>query len=123
MSNLKWAQKLSKRLINKYGADITVRMLLPAEDPDVPWNPLEPIKFEKKVKGLFSLYLQEHIDGTLIKQEDRQVYVAGLDLPADQIAVRLNGQIQLGTQIWQVISIEEVAPDGNSILYLFQVRR
>lgn len=123
MSNLEWAQKLSKRLINKYGAEITVRMTLPAPEPDNPWDPVEPVKFEKEVRGLFSRFQKEHIDGTLIKQEDRQVYVAGLDLPESQIAIRLNGQVQMGSQIWQVISIDLVAPDENTILYLFHVRR
>lgn len=124
MANLEWASDLAVELIAEYGADITIKIFTPGVvDPDKPWEEAPPIETSVNTKGVFTLFKQEHIDGTLIKQEDRRVLVAGLSLREASLETRLNGHIILGSNVWQIISISQVAPDENTILYVFQVRK
>lgn len=124
MANLEWASDLAVKLIAKYGADITIKIFTPGVvDPDKPWEEVPPVETSIDTKGIFTQFRQEHIDGTLVKQEDRRVLVAGLSLKEAALEARLNGQVVLGSNVWQIISISQVAPDENTILYVFQVRK
>lgn len=123
MANLEWASDLALKMIGKYGASIRVTVQKPNSDSDEPWKPTEPTEVSRPVKGLFTRFEQKYIDGTLVKQEDRRVLVAGLELRDLDPEVRISGQISMGSHVWQIISINQVAPDENTALYIFQVRK
>lgn len=124
MANLEWASDLAVELIAEYGANITVKIFTPGvTSPNKPWEEVPPVETTADTKGVFTLFKQEHIDGTLIKQEDRRVLVAGLSLKEATLEAQLNGHVVLGSNVWQIISISQIAPDENTILYVFQVRK
>lgn len=124
MANLEWASDLAVELLDEYGTEITIRFYTPApKPPGRPFDIVDPIENSIVTIGLFTQFRQEHIDGTLIKQEDRRVLVAGLNLRDSGIETRLNGHIELGSQKWQIIAVNQIAPDENTILFVFQVRK
>ena len=125
MANLEWASELASDLIGDYGAQIDVTVFFPGI-PTNPWEEAEPEKVEYKgLTGLFTRFREELVNGTLIKSEDRRVLVPGLDLGERDFEARIRAHITLAKtgQIWQVQDISRVAPDENTIIYIFHARK
>ena len=69
----------AKRLISKYGGDCT---LLVTTDSDDAWNPTQTTT-EYTVKSVAFEFKKSEIDGTLVQQSDRKVYVSTQDITVE----------------------------------------
>lgn len=125
MANLEWAQDLASELIDEYGTDITIKLWMPVTDPSNPWVEQPPAEVSyPDLRGLFTNFKIEQIDGTLIQEQDRLVLVAGQDLEVVDFQKRLRGTVTLDAtgQAWQIRGINVVAPDEFDVLYKIHVR-
>lgn len=120
MANLEWASELATDMIDRYGADLTINLWYPGTSAN-PIEEAEPVKFEFPTKGLFTHFDHSLVNGTYIRKEDRRVVVAAQTL--GDFEARIRGSILTAAgRIWQIVDIQELAPDENVILYSIQVR-
>jgi hypothetical protein len=70
--------------------------------------------------GIVTDYKLSDIDGTLIKSNDKQVFLAATATMPEPCA---DDQLLIGAVTWQVISCNPVAPVGVPILFKVQVRK
>lgn len=125
MANLEWASDLASDLIGDYGAKILISMYFPGTAAN-PWEEAEPIKQDyDNLTGLFTRFDERLVNGTLIKSEDRRVLVPGLDLGEQNFESRLRGSITVKEtgRVWQIQDVARVAPDENTVVYIFHVRK
>jgi len=113
---------LAKRLITKNGQLVTLRSFTvsPGTNPDQPWRPGEPVPVDQSIEAVFLDYEQKYIDGETILTGDQRVFIPaeGLTSPPEQ-----NGQVLRGAEVWQIIAIRPLNPNGQAIMYELQVRQ
>ncbi len=77
------------------------------------------IETSHDISGVFLAYAITSIDGTLVKNGDKRLLIAG-----DQVfEPKANDKIIDGENIYNVISVRIVAPGNTTMLYELQIRR
>ncbi len=113
---------LAKKLIKKNGQLVTLRgfAVSPGTNPDQPWRPGEPAPADQPIEAVFLDYEQKYIDGETVRMGDQRVFMPaeGLTSPPEQ-----NGQVLRGAEVWKIITIKPLNPNGQAIMYELQVRQ
>jgi len=68
------------------------------------------------LKAVFTEFLENQIDGSVIKRGDKQVLIT-------DVTPKINDKITDGSDIYQVVNIKEIKPGDTACLYKLQVRR
>lgn len=116
---------LAKRLIKKKGQPVTLKTFAntPPADPDPPWKSGDNVPTLQTVNAVFLDYEQKYIDGEFIRSGDQRVFAPSTDTAEVPISPTLNGLILRGSQIWKIVGIKPLNPNGQSILFEIQVRQ
>jgi hypothetical protein len=122
----------AKRLIAKFGANIELVVFVDQlAEVARPWR-IESIgTMSQTVKGVW-LTSRKNKDGgaadyrqpdfnELLPTKEKRLLIAAQGLTATP---NIQAQIRESAEsIWTIVSIQEVAPDGNAIIYILQVRQ
>jgi hypothetical protein len=113
---------LAKELIEENGQAIIIRRTGQAAAPDVdqPWKLGAPTDTDAPTLGVFLDYNRKEIDGEVIKQGDQKVLVPAQGLT---IVPAVDDVLLRGAEIWSIINVNELNPNGQRILYTLQVRQ
>lgn len=98
-------------LINKFGRNITKKAIT---NTGTEWNPTQTA-VESTIKGVFTNFSQNEIDGTLIKATDKKV------LTYDEI--ELTDLIVDDSISYNVISVFSINPGDTKLIYKVQLRQ
>lgn len=113
---------LAKKLIAKNGQLVTLRGYADAEpaDPDKPWRPGPSTPSEQTIEAVFLDYEQKFIDGELVRTGDQRVFIPaeGLTAPPDA-----RGTVLRGGEVWKIVGLKPLNPNGQAIMYEAQVRQ
>jgi hypothetical protein len=121
MARFDSAIALAKRLITKNGQVVTLRNFIQvAGGPDTPWKPGGATPVDQKIETVFLDYEQKYIDGELIRSGDQKVYMPAQGLTS---APERDGQVLRGNEVWKIITIKPLSPNGQQIMYEIQVRQ
>lgn len=125
MARFDSAIALAKRLIAKNGQDVTLRSFTTAAPPDSskPWKPGGNTPSDATVKAVFLDYEQKYVDETLIKTGDQKVYMPSTDTAGSAIAPEEEGQVLRSSEIWKIVKIKPLNPNGQTIMFELQVRQ
>lgn len=109
---------VAKRLLAKHGQSMTLSHDAPgAYDPAT--GTVTNTTTTATDSGVIFPYADglSLIEGSLIQRGDQQVFIsiATAQLPADRITV--------GTTVYNVINVKEIAPAGTSVLFELQCRK
>lgn len=119
------AVALAKRLIAKKGQDVTLRGFTAgaAPDPTKPWKPGANNPVNQTVKAVFLDYKQKYIDGEMIQSGDQKIYLSATDTSDGSIVPEEEGLVVRDTEIWKIVKIKQLNPNGQSIMFELQVRQ
>lgn len=122
MARFDSAIALALRLITKNGQAITLRHFTPGAPPDTdkPWVSGEPTPVDQDAVGVFLAYDQKYIDGETIRRGDQRVYIAADGVTTDP---QLDGTILRGSEVWKIVNVGVLSPNGQKIMYDVQVRQ
>lgn len=65
-------------------------------------------------------YSIKDIDGTRIQQGDKKIL---LSAPTTMPLPSLEDSLVLGSEVYSIINVDPLAPDGNALMYTIQARR
>lgn len=121
MARFDSAIALAKRLIAKNGQTVTLRGFeqVPG-DPDQPWKPGGNVAVDQPIEAVFLDYEQKYVDGTTIQAGDQRVFMPaeGLTSPPER-----EGMVLRGAEVWKIITVKPLNPNGQAIMYEIQVRQ
>lgn len=108
----------ARRMLAKYGQSMTLTRQTPgAYDPAT--GKVANTSTTTIDKGVIFPYADglSLIEGSLIQRGDQQVFIniATAPLPSDKLTV--------GTTVYNVINVKEIAPAGTAVLYELQCRK
>ncbi|MBH3440535.1 hypothetical protein [Pseudomonas luteola] len=106
---------MAKELLREFGRSMTLRKPGEASGPD--WDPTPGEPIDMPFIGVQSKYNAMEIDGQLIQQQDRKVFVEALDEPPTQDMTLIDRGREL-----QIVSVQTVEPGDGPVLYILQVR-
>ena len=118
----------AERLIREKGKPVqVVRQTTTQPDPDQPWLPGEPTTTIDDAYGVFLNFNRKDME-TLSKMQgaseiqvsDRKVLLAAAAVTASPTTTDL---LRDEDGDWSIESVQELAPNGESILYTLRVRR
>ena len=112
---------LAKTLLEAKGETSTIRRRVDSSGT-YDWKPGSPSWTEVEVSAVWLDYDVRERDGNLVQVGDQKVYVAASDVsftidPATDVIVRASGET------WDIVGVDKLAPNGETILYTLQVRR
>lgn len=122
MARFDSAIALAKKLIKKNGQTVTLRGFTTnaAPDPAKPWKPGGNVPADQTIEAVFLDYEQRYIDGQTIRMGDQRVFMPaeGLTAPPE-----VEGLVLRGLEVWKVIAVKPLNPNGQAIMYELQVRQ
>lgn len=122
MARFDSAIALAKKLIKKNGQAVTLRGFTAgvAPDPAKPWKPGGNVAADQTIEAVFLDYEQRYIDGQTIRMGDQRVFMPaeGLTAPPE-----VEGLVLRGLEVWKVIAVKPLNPNGQAIMYELQVRQ
>lgn len=103
------------RLLQRFGASATLkRQAVGAYNPATGAAAVTPTSLTTTA-AVFD-YPQRYVDGTLVKQGDKQAFMAATYMPAQGDVLAWQGVD------YQVIAVKAVSPAGTPVLYECQIR-
>ena len=122
MARFDSAIALSKKLIKKNGQAVTLRGFTAgaAPDPAKPWKPGGNVAADQTIEAVFLDYEQRYIDGQTIRMGDQRVFMPaeGLTAPPE-----VDGQVLRSAEVWKIVAVKPLNPNGQAIMYELQVRQ
>lgn len=113
---------VAKKLITKNGQLVTLRGFsgTAGADPEKPWRSGTPTAQDQSIEAVFLDYEQRYIDGQTIRMGDQRVFMPaeGLTAPPE-----VEGLVLRGLEVWKVIAVKPLNPNGQAIMYELQVRQ
>lgn len=107
-----WAARIQK-LIDRIGRDLTHRAFTKSGPA---YNPvLTPVN--ATVRGAVFDFAADEIDGTIIQQYDKVMWVAVSGTPISRVDKMVDG-----TTEYSIVSLEEVTPGDTELLYIIHAR-
>ena len=111
----------AKRLLAKYGQSVSVYSYSDnTPDATKPWRTSAPTSSVQTGTAAFFDYDVKHIDGELIHVGDKKVLLAAKGLTSKPTP---KGEIRVGADIWKIVNVNTLSPNGEDILYTLQVRQ
>lgn len=122
MARFDSAIALAKKLIKKNGQAVTLRGFTAgaAPDPAKPWKPGGNVAADQTIEAVFLDYEQRYIDGQTIRMGDQRVFMPaeGLTAPPE-----VDGQVLRSAEVWKIVAVKPLNPNGQAIMYELQVRQ
>jgi hypothetical protein len=122
MARFDSAIALAKKLIKKNGQAVTLRGFTAgaAPDPAKPWKPGGNVAADQTIVAVFLDYEQRYIDGQTIRTGDQRVFMPaeGLTAPPE-----VEDLVLRDLEVWKVVAVKPLNPNGQAILYELQVRQ
>jgi hypothetical protein len=122
MARFDSAIALAKKLIKKNGQLVTLRGFTAgaAPDPAKPWKPGGNVAADQTIEAVFLDYEQRYIDGQTIRTGDQRVFMPaeGLTAPPE-----VEDLVLRDLEVWKVVAVKPLNPNGQAILYELQVRQ
>lgn len=122
MARFDSAIALAKKLIKKNGQAVTLRGFTTnaAPDPAKPWKPGGNVPADQPIEAVFLDYEQRYIDGQTIRMGDQRVF-----LPAEGLTAppEVDGQVLRSAEVWKIVAVKPLNPNGQAIMYELQVRQ
>lgn len=111
---------LAQTLLAEFGKTVTVRRFTanPAPLPEEPWRPAVSTPSDHPVVGCVFDYNAHQVDGTRVLLRDKRVIVAALDITPSPNDVLVDG-----TEVYAIVNVETLAPNGQEIIHTLQVRK
>lgn len=109
------AQATAKRLIKRFGQNATLKVLAGSGDA---WNPTQTPS-EQPVIIAISKYNNSQIDGTLVKQGDKKIYVSteGATIEPD-----VGHKLEIGSLDHAIVNVMPLSPAGTVVYWEVQAR-
>lgn len=107
----------ANRLIDRFGRGLSIRRAGGETGPA--YDPVFEPPSDHPCRGVVLSYDSKEIDGTLIRTNDRKVYisVAGLD-----IVPTASDLLNSGGEVMSILSVKPLAPGDVTVLYEIQAR-
>lgn len=105
----------ARRLLRQYGREMVLRKPGEASGPD--WDPTPSTPTDTPFIGVQSKYSTGEIDGQLIQQQDRKIFVEALPEPPTQDMTLIDKGQSL-----EIVSVQTIEPGDGALLYILQVR-
>lgn len=122
MARFDSAIALAKKLIKKNGQAVTLRGFTTnaAPDPAKPWKPGGNVPADQPIEAVFLDYEQRYINGQTIRMGDQRVFMPaeGLTAPPE-----VDGQVLRSAEVWKIVAVKPLNPNGQAIMYELQVRQ
>jgi hypothetical protein len=110
------AQATAKRLIKRFGQNATLKVLAGSGDA---WNPTQTPS-EQPVIIAVSKYSNSQIDGTLVKQGDKKIYVS---TEGATIAPDVGHKLAItGSPDHSIVNVMPLSPAGTVVYWEVQAR-
>lgn len=110
------AQATAKRLISRFGQDATLKITAGSGDA---WNPTQS-ETTQTLKVAVMKYNKSQIDGTLVKQGDKKVYIS---TESATIAPDLQHKIDIESEEHSIVDLTPLSPGGTVVFWEAQVRK
>lgn len=115
---------LALKLLTKFGETSTLTRKNEGTPPDTdkPWTPGTVDEDEYDVKAVWLDFDEKRVDGDIVKAGDQNVYVAasGLAISPDASTDHI---IRASGEIWSIVGVKTLAPNGRLILHTLHVRK
>lgn len=119
MSRFTSAINLAERLIKKNGQEVILQSTSLPPDGAMPWRPDKNKATSSVITAVFLNYAQNLIDGEMIRNSDQQVLVAA----KDTVPPKVSDTIVRDDEVWAIVAVKILNPNGEKILYDLQVRK
>lgn len=112
---------LALRLIDRKGVNVIYRAINAGAsvDPNKPWLGTTDTTTDFTVKGVILDIEESRVDGTVILQGDREVYIAAAALNRK---IEQPGYIVNGSELLNIESVNLLSPANEDILFIVRVR-
>lgn len=111
---------VSLKMIGRFGQSISITRFVEGDyNPSTSTAPVTETT-QTGLRGLFDNYKTKDIDGTLVQRGDVKMLVAALGVSEpkkNDFVTDKNGTV------WTIEFVDTINPNGNPILYTFQLRR
>lgn len=115
--NYNQVAQLAKNAIDQFGQDVTLTKTIVGEyDPVI--GEAAVTKTSQSARGVVFDYGTKNIDGTLIKQGDRQLYMSPIGL----VAVADNYTVTVTGVTYTITMVKVLNPGGVNLLYECNIR-
>jgi len=110
---------VAKSLITRFGQTVTLQTFASVAGAN-PWDAPTITKTEQSIEAVFLDYEQKYIDGTLIQAGDQRVFMpaSGLNTYPQRESI-----ISRGGDLWKVVNVSPLNPNGQNIMFELQVRK
>ncbi len=125
MARFDSAIALADRLITKNGeaAQLRRRTDGTAPDPSIPFERGEPATEDFPTAAVWLGYIDSRIDGTLVRRGDQRVLLPASDLGTVVPNNVTDSLVRASGEVWNIIEVKPLSPNGQKILYEAQVRK
>lgn len=79
-----------------------------------------PAPITYNIPGVMTSFANRDIDGEVIRLQDRKILLAAAGLP---IVPNTSDKVTDGSDVWNIINVEEIRPASIPILYKIHVRK
>ena len=110
---------VAKSLITRFGQTVTLQTFASVAGAN-PWDAPNITKTEQSIEAVFLDYEQKYIDGTLIQAGDQRVI-----MPASGLSTypQRESIISRCGDLWKVVNVSPLNPNGQNIMFELQVRK
>lgn len=125
MARFDAAIALAQRLIDKNGESSKLRRRVDSAPPDVdvPFERDAPTTSDTDVRAAWLGYKDSRVDGTLVRRGDQRVLVAAADLGGVVPNEVTDSMVRASGEVWGVVEVRPLNPNGQAIMYTIQVRK
>lgn len=109
------------RLINKNGADVTLRkQSRTLDEPSKPWRGTDSSDTTVTVKAVLLSFRRKDIDGEIVRRGDRRALIA---FDAAGSGIETYDELEdVDGNVWRIVDAEFIKPASIGVLYKLQLR-
>lgn len=119
MAVFTWAADLLRAMLEKNGQTVTVRWFdREMETPTTqPWRQQNLTPRTATTRAIFRSVNRKYIDGDTIRIGDLEM------VSIEDVTIPVDAEIDRGGQVWKVLNVEEMNPNGEVIGFRAHLRR
>ncbi len=125
MARFDSAIALADRLITKNGEAAQLRRRVDGgiTDPSTPFERADPTVQNFPTAAVWLGYTDSRIDGTLVRRGDQRVFIPAADLGTIEPNNVTDSLVRASGEVWNIIEVKPLSPNGQKIIYEAQVRK
>lgn len=121
MADVSAFKLLATDLLTANGQQIQVRRVTDGALGSTPWKPGAPTSADETVFSAIFQIKDEKVDGTLTQRGDKQALISAADLTG--AIPNTSDFIVVGGVPHKVITVENISPSGDDVLYKVIIRQ